>query len=318
MPRVNCQFARLNSEALLHISGPDTLTFLQGQSSCDTRELNPEHALPGIYCTPKGRVVCDFLLCELGEDHFALRLRREIRPTSAAAFGKYIIFSKATLEDNRDDWAVIGIWGEDARTVLSNLLGAAPEQRYRTIGGEGFLLVQVDDEGTSYECYLRDDRAASITSELRNEAQESDEGDWQCAQIPHGVVRITEALIEEFVPQTLNYDLTGHISFKKGCYTGQEVVARLHYRGTPKRRTFLGTVPSSTLCNPGSLVYASDSDKAIGSVVNCAKGADTYHLLLEAVTAAVPQGLHIDSEQGTDVQLEKLPYATTREQDSAQ
>ncbi len=318
MPRVNCQFARLNSEALLHISGPDTLTFLQGQSSCDTRELNPEHALPGIYCTPKGRVVCDFLLCELGEDHFALRLRREIRPTSAAAFGKYIIFSKATLEDNRDDWSVIGIWGDDARTVLSNLLGAAPEQRYTTAGGEGFLLVQVDDEGTSYECYLRDDRAASITSGLRNEAQESDEGDWQCAQIRHGVVRITEALIEEFVPQTLNYDLTGHISFKKGCYTGQEVVARLHYRGTPKRRTFLGTVPSSTLCNPGSLVYASDSDKAIGSVVNCAKGADMYHLLLEAVTAAVPQGLHIDSEQGTDVQLEKLPYVTIREEDSVQ
>ena len=315
---MNCQFARLNSEALLHISGPDTLTFLQGQTSCDTRELSPEHALPGIYCTPKGRTVCDFLLCELGEDHFALRLRREIRPSSAAAFGKYIIFSKATLEDNRDDWTVIGIWGNDARSVLSGLFGTVPEQRYRATGGEGFLLVQVDDAGDSYECYLRKDRAASITSGLRSEAQESDEAHWECAQIPGGVVRITEALIEEFVPQTLNYDLTGHISFKKGCYTGQEVVARLHYRGTPKRRTFLGTVPTSILCKPGNLVYASGSDKAIGSVVNCAKGTDTHQLLLEAVTAAVPQGLHIDSEQGADVQLEKLPYVTTSEQESAQ
>ena len=315
---MSCQFAPLNSEALLHISGPDTLTFLQGQTSCDTRELSPERALPGIYCTPKGRVVCDFLACELGEDHFALRLRRTIRPSSAAAFGKYIIFSKATLEDKRDDWTVIGIWGDAARSVLSDLFGAVPTKRYSTTGGEGFLLVQVDDAGKSYECYLREDRTASITSRLRSDAQESDEAHWQCDQIREGVVRITESLVEDFVPQTLNYDLTGHISFKKGCYTGQEVVARLHYRGTPKRRTFLGTVPTSTLCKPGSLVYISNSDKAVGSIVNCAKSINTYYLLLEAVTAEVPQGLHIDSKQGTDVQLEKLPYVTSSEQDSAQ
>jgi len=92
---LNCNYALLEQEALLHIVGPDTLKFLQGQTTCDTREVDSEHATPGAFCTPQGRVICDFLICELAPEHFSLRMRREIRDNSATAFGKYIIFSKS-------------------------------------------------------------------------------------------------------------------------------------------------------------------------------------------------------------------------------
>ena len=208
----------------------------------------------------------------------------------------------------------------DEQAVIIGLTGqlpaTLPEAGQTGRNGQGLWLRYPN---TDHALLITDaEQAESVWTVLAQDRTATNANGWQQADIDAGEGMVYPGAEDLFLPQVLNYDVTAGVNFKKGCYTGQEVVARLHYRGTPKRRTFLGTVPSSTLCNPGSLVYASDSDKAIGSVVNCAKGADTYHLLLEAVTAAVPQGLHIDSEQGTDVQLEKLPYATTREQDSAQ
>ena len=84
---MTCHNTNLDHEALLHITGPDALSFLQGQLSCDTRTLSPERALPGVYCTVQGRVICDFLLCQLADAHFGLRMRREIRGAAAALLG---------------------------------------------------------------------------------------------------------------------------------------------------------------------------------------------------------------------------------------
>ena len=81
-------FTQLDDEALLHISGPDSLTFLQGQTTCDTRIVSAEQAVSGAYCTPQGRMVCDFLLAALGDDHFGLRMRGDVVPAAAEAFGK--------------------------------------------------------------------------------------------------------------------------------------------------------------------------------------------------------------------------------------
>ena len=81
---LNCEFTTLPGEGLLHISGPETLGFLQGQTTCDTRRLDASTAIPGAYCTPQGRVVCDFLLLQLGQEHVGLRMRSDILDASAA------------------------------------------------------------------------------------------------------------------------------------------------------------------------------------------------------------------------------------------
>ena len=88
----NNHYCLLEQESLLQISGEQALNFLQGQLSCDTRKLGPKQSLPGLYCTVQGRVVCDFLLCQLAPELFALRLRRDIRSSSAALLAKYIVF----------------------------------------------------------------------------------------------------------------------------------------------------------------------------------------------------------------------------------
>lgn len=306
-PQLNCEFARLEQEALLHISGPDALSFLQGQTTCDTRLIDREHALPGAYCTPQGRVVCDFLLCELGPDHFGLRLRRDIREESGKTFGKYIVFSKATLEAGRDDWLVFGAWGPGAAQALETVFGALPEQRYGVLSGDGFVLVRMDEEGQLYECYLEASRA-DCRERLTAATQPGSEEAWRARQVASGLARIEAATVGEHVPQTLNYDLTGHISFKKGCYTGQEVVARLHYRGKPKHRTYLADLPVDAACTPGSKVLDAVTGKVAGSIVNTASAGDGVRVLVEATAEGLANGLQLDDGDATPLRQAALPY----------
>jgi len=305
---LNCQYAHLEREALLHIVGPDTLKFLQGQTTCDTRKVTPDHAVPGVFCTPKGRAVCDFLLCELGPDHFALRMRRDIRANSSAAFGKYIIFSKAKLDDTREDWTTYAVWGPEASKVLGKIFGGVPAERFGTSCGDGFVLVQTDEQGSQFECYLHSASSAAHLALMAELIQSGSEPEWEVLQIRNGIARIEAATVEEFVPQTLNYDRTGHISFNKGCYTGQEVVARLHYLGKPKSRTYIAELPPGTNCAAGTAVYDAGSDKEIGSIVNCCTAQGKTRTLVAATVGGIANGLHLASPDGPLLTLGELPY----------
>jgi len=309
---LNCQFSVLEQEALLHVVGPDTLTFLQGQTSCDTRNIDAEHAAPGVYCTPKGRVVCDFLLCQLGPDHVALRLRRDIRAAASRTLGKYIVFSKATLEDAREDWVVVGVWGEDAAAALGDVFGPTPAARFGATTGAGFVLVRADEPGERFECYLQAPSAGEYITRIRDLMQPGTEVEWQVGEITGGVARIEAATVEAHVPQTLNYDLTGHISFNKGCYTGQEVVARLHYRGTPKHRCHLASLPAGTACSAGAAVVDTVSGKNAGSVVNAAGTHAATVALVEITADSVSHALSLGTDGGAPITLGELPYSLER------
>ncbi|MDG2047668.1 MAG: hypothetical protein P8J79_10675 [Halioglobus sp.] len=302
---MTCLYTRLERESLLHITGPDTLKFLQGQTTCDTRTIEENRSQLGIFCTPQGRVICDFLLCQLGADHFALRMHRSIRASSSAAFGKYIVFSKATLDDTREDWRPYAVWGPNAVTALTLLFGHAPSKHFGAIHGDNYVVVQTDQGGEQFECYLHE----SFPQDAIGAAiQLATETEWQALQMANGIVRIEAATKEEFVPQTLNYDLTGHISFKKGCYTGQEVVARLHYLGKPKRRTGLAHLAVEGTSNVGTVVYDTQSGKAVGSIVNCCSAHGVTTVLVAATKDALRSGLNVGAADGPVLVERELPY----------
>lgn len=310
---MNCQYSPLEQEALLHIVGPDTLKFLQGQTTCDTRKVTPKRAVPGAFCTPQGRVVCDFLLSELGPDHFALRLRRNIRADSSAAFGKYIIFSKAKLDATREDWAPYAVWGPEAASAVGNIFGELPTERFGTTSGTGFVLVQMDERGQQFECYLQSSSSAAHLARMADVLQLSTEADWQALQITNGIARIEAAIVAEFVPQILNYDRTGHISFNKGCYTGQEVVARLHYRGKPKRRTYAAELPVDTSCTAGTTVHDAVTGQNVGTIVNCCTAQGKTRALVAATADGAANGLRLAAADGPLLTLGELPYTLETE-----
>jgi len=300
---VSCHYALLDDEALLHLVGPDTLKFLQGQTTCDTETVDAEHATPGAYCTPKGRVVCDFLLCQIDQDHYALRLRSDILEHSAAVFGKYIVFSKAELQPSNTAWQVFGCWGESAREQLHTVLGlpadSGPGEQYACHSGEGFVLTQIDAQGYQFECFINTEKHRELAQGLAAALSPGAVNDWLALQIDNGFARVEAATVEEFIPQVLNYDLTGLVNFSKGCYTGQEVVARLHYRGKSKRRLFHATTSEKLALAAGAPLYSAESERVAGTVVNSALGPDGLPIaLIVAPVAAGENVLHLGSPQG--------------------
>ncbi|MCP5186757.1 MAG: folate-binding protein YgfZ [Pseudomonadales bacterium] len=310
---LNCCFTVLDNEALLHLEGPDTLTFLQGQLTCDTRKLSSEQALPGLYCTPQGRVICDFLLLQLAPGHVALRLRSELRADSAATLAKYIVFSKSRLLADDDDWQLVGCWGPGAASALRGAFGEVPGGQYQISQGEGRVLVQTDAGGEMFECLLRGAQAGTLLDRLQQDASPAARTAWEASLIRAGVPRIAAATSGEFIPQMLNYDLTGQVSFSKGCYTGQEVIARMHYRGKPKRRLYLASLTQGELAGgdppaPGLALYSA-GEQSVGTVVNAAQGeGGQWQLLVTATREGATGGLHLASPAGPRLALGELPY----------
>lgn len=301
-------YSELRSEGLLHIKGPDTLKFLQGQTTCDTRKLVATQALPGAYCNPQGRVICDFLLAELAGEHVVLRMRRDIVETAASALGKYIMFSKAELDSGRDDWAVIACWGDGAGSVLKAMAGTLPGGKYSAVATEGCVVVRMADEEPRFEIYLNRQEHPEYLQTIQQAMQASDESAWRAWQIAQGNVRVEAAITGEFLPQLMNYDLTDHVSFNKGCYTGQEIVARLHYRGKPKQRTHLLELAGEHALPAGSKLFTPGHNNSTGTVLNSAV-EDGKTLCLAAVNAqGISGGLQLE-EDGAKLTPLELPYA---------
>jgi folate-binding protein YgfZ len=306
---LNAHHCILERETLLHISGPDTLKFLQGQTTCDTDKIDGSHALLGAYCTPQGRMACDFLLVQVAQDHFVLRMRRDIVEQSAATFGKYIVFSKAELDSANSDWQCLACWGENARDVLGTVFSTLPNEQLGSSHGENFVVIQLDQAGQQFECYLNSVAQPNLLAQLIAALPLADESLWQALQINSGIGRIEAATVEQFIPQMLNFDITGHVNFNKGCYTGQEVVARMHYRGKPKRRMYLVSSPSGHTPIAGDALFTDGSEQSVGTVVNAARSHDDRVLaLVVATVGGIENGLHVGTTEGPSLEVGELPY----------
>jgi hypothetical protein len=236
-------------------------------------------------------------------------MRRDIRATSSAAFGKYIIFSKAKLEETRDDWKPLAVWGSDAGTLLRQVFGSAPTERFGSTSADDHIIVQTDEAGQRFECYLLDASKEERLQQIDSVMQRVTEAEWQALQITDGIARIEATTVEEFIPQTLNYDLTGHISFTKGCYTGQEVVARLHYRGKTKRRAYVAQVHAVDTYTAGTVLYEAGSGKNVGNLINSSITQDKTYVLVTATLEGVINGLHLGAIDGPLLTMGELPYS---------
>jgi folate-binding protein YgfZ len=303
----HCFLAALEQEALLQIAGPDGSKFLQGQTTCDLRKLSPERALLGAFCTPQGRMVCDFLLCQPAPEQLLLRMRRGILEASAAAFGKYIVFSRAQLSTEQTQWQLLGCWGDDAEAALAAVFPSVPAHSLDATSGPGFVLVRVESE--RFEIYLHGEAGQRFAQSLRALSVAMTAARWRALEIHSGLGRIEAETIEMFIPQMLNYDLSGHVSFDKGCYTGQEVVARMHYRGKSKRRLYSARVAAARPPQPGTAIFSGSSEQSVGNVVNSVcKDTEVTEMLAVLATAALDGDLHLATIDGPLLRTGEHPY----------
>lgn len=299
----------LSHYACMAVAGPDTHKFLQGQLSCDMQALTPEQALAGALCTPKGRVASNFYLQYQAPSEALFLLPSATLRATEATLAKYIVFSKAEMQ-TQPPWKLIGLAGPQAPAIVQNLLGREPNRRLGFAGTEIGSAVCVSPQQQRYLLTVRSSDLATQWQNLSAAAMPVNSNVWDYLDICAGFGFVQKQTIEMFIPQMLNLQLTDGVSFTKGCYTGQEIVARTEYRGNLKRRMYRANCSANAAPEPGTPIFSSAKKQPVGNLVMAEPtAADNIELLaVMALSDSTEESLSLGDKQGPSLQLLDLPY----------
>ncbi|MCW5604601.1 MAG: folate-binding protein YgfZ [Burkholderiales bacterium] len=296
---------------MIHFSGDDAIAFLHGQLTSDVAGLPPGRSQYSGYCTPKGRLLASFLLWR-DASGCCLQLPAALREPVQKRLSMFVLRSKVKVSDASDEHARFGIAGESATAVLQSLAVRVPRQLHEVVQSDGITVIRLPVD--RYEILAPQARAQAVREALAAGAQTVPEAAWERLDIHAGIPVITPATQEEFVPQMVNFDLIGAVSYTKGCYPGQEIVARTHYLGRLKQRMYLANVPTDTPPRPGDKLYAEAlGDQAAGRIVNAAPspegGCDVLAVI--QIASAQNEAVHWKTPDGPTLRLLPLPYQVT-------
>jgi folate-binding protein YgfZ len=298
---------------LIAVLGDDAASFLHNQLTNDVEHLGQHEARLAGYCTPKGRLQATFLYWRDAEAVY-LQLPRAIQPPLQKRLGMFVLRAKAKLRDATEEApfaAVLGLGGAKAEAQLRRHVPELPAAPYgKVAGGFGTVIRLADAFGAPRYLWLTDaDTAARALPLLSSELALGGNQAWQLAAIHAGVPQVTSATQEQFVPQMVNLELLGGVNFKKGCYPGQEIVARSQYLGKLKRRTALATVENPA-ARAGDEVYSmADPGQPCGMVVNAAaNGLGGADLLVELKLDALGEDVRLGAAGGPALRFQQMPY----------
>ena len=227
----------LSHLGLITVRGADAETFLQGQLSNDVRRLTAAQAQLSSYNSPKGRMLAVLHLLRVG-DAVLLEVHRSVMEPTLKRLRMFVLRSKVTLAET-DDRALFGVAGAEAPVVLAQLGLPAPTTPLECAVADECVAVRRIGSAPRYTLVVPAARRADFAARLAAQARTGTADDWKVAEIEAGVPTVYAETQDHFVPQMCNLDKLGGISFDKGCYTGQEIVARVHYRGAVKRHMTL-------------------------------------------------------------------------------
>jgi len=277
---------RLDDWGLIRAEGPDAASFLHSQLTQSVTDLPTDQARLGGYCSAKGRLMANFALVRESAEGIALILPRDVLPALLKRLSMFVLRAKVKLRDASDETPVWGVIG--AAVPALSVWGVQ----------SGWIRLP-DAEGHARAWHLGDPALEGAESLPRDA--------WDWAEVHAGLAWVRAATAEHFVPQMLNWELVGGVNFKKGCYPGQEVVARSQYRGTVKRRTQLLT--GGRAAAGSELMASSDPASGVGEVVASAQWNGQAAVLAEVQLSAWEGSDVLLLADGTPLTRATLPYA---------
>jgi len=301
----------------IDVTGDDAASFLHGQLTNDVQHLDAAHARLAGYCSAKGRLLASFLSWRSG-DTIRLLVSKDVQAAVQKRLSMFVLRAKAKLADASGELAVVGLAG-DVRGALSGVFDALPDGVHVQVDGTAGSLIRVPDalERLRYLWIGPKAQVEALLPALDGTLQRVSPAVWDWLDIRAGEPRITQPVVEQFVPQMVNFDVLGAVNFRKGCYPGQEVVARSQYRGTIKRRTSLAHVDGELeTVRPGAeLFHSDDPGQPCGMIVNAAAAREGgVDLLVEIKLAALDNGtVHLGSADGPALRFIALPYGLPTE-----
>ena len=273
--------AKIDQFSVIKLTGPDSLSFMQGQVTCDINRLEQEKFVPGCHCNAKGKMWSTFIALKQDEALY-LVMSRESAVASLAELKKYGVFAKTEIEDDSENWFIYGADSESSDSISIKLA----QQHY-------LILSRTEKDA---------DAPAS---------------NWWQKEILSGRAHLFTNTVSEYVPQMLNLQALDYISFNKGCYMGQEMVARMRYLGKNKRALFIAKSEQPLTLTPGDDMYISlkGNRRSSGKVVNsCVTDGQTYVQLVLPKDTQLTETIYINQDDDTALLLLPLPYSLEQEQ----
>ncbi|KAE8438354.1 MULTISPECIES: YgfZ/GcvT domain-containing protein [Halomonadaceae] len=293
---------RLDQYAALDIKGADAEKFLQGQTSAQVGLANGSFAPLTCFCTPKGRMLANGQLCRLEMNHYRLILDASLANDLAKHLNKFAAFYKAELSVAQN---IIFAGASESAENLAYCLGVTlPKQPYTHATSTSGTVLRLP--GSPRWLFMFEEEPQNLLTD-----SEALLNAWKLSDIRSGLAWLTAAQQDQFLPQMLNWEALGGISFKKGCYTGQEVVARAHFRGQVKKRLVHARAHTASLPELGATLM-DESGKSLGEVVSSATSDDQHIELLAVMNTKVMEDGVTVYWQTTPLTLQALPYPIER------
>ncbi|SFC23977.1 hypothetical protein SAMN05216344_11213 [Polaromonas sp. OV174] len=291
--------AELTHLGVIRVAGEDAVKFLQGQLTQDVALLGLSEARLAAFCNAKGRMQASFLLFKRSNEDILLLCSRDILAATLKRLSMFVLRAKAKLSDATGDFSLYGLVGNAIESVAGNGQLAWG----KTDIGEANLIVLYPGSAQPRALWCAPADAPRPTG------QPLDIGLWHWLSVQSGIAMITQPIFEAFVPQMLNYESVGGVNFKKGCYPGQEIVARSQFRGTLKRRAYLAHTDGMPAVGQ-EVFHASDAEQPCGLVAAAAANpAGGFDAIVSMQTSAAQEGrLTLGSATGPALTLLPLPY----------
>ena len=303
--------APLTDLGLIAATGDDAATFLHNQLTNDVEHLGDTEARLAGYCSPKGRLLATMLIWK-STDGILLQLSHDLQPAIQKRLKMFVLRAKATLTDANDQLVSLGLVGNAATAALTPWFPTMPAAPYAKVESDAGTLIRCLDSpaGPRYQWIAPQAVAEQAWQTLTRTLTATTPHAWRLAEIQAGVPHVTLATQEQFVPQMINFEVLGGVNFKKGCYPGQEIVARSQYLGKLKRRMQIACIDGFD-ATPGMDVFsANDPDQPCGMIVNAeAANKNQTDCLVEIKSASLDTGaICLGSASGPRLHFKPLPY----------
>lgn len=297
---------------LLTVSGKDAQTFLQGQLTNDIRQVKPEQAQLTGWCNPKGRLLATFYLFQR-QDHYHILVPASSKDLLLKRLRMYVLRAKVQIEDDSEQLLRIGVNGEAMETLLTNLLDFTPPTvLHRSETQNNLTLIRIHGIQPRYLIIGDNQSMQPLWEKLAaQDVKPIGQDAWQLLDILSGLVMITSTLAEEFVPQMINFQVLEGISFTKGCYTGQEVVARTQYLGNLKRRLYLIHISCDDVVpQTGDELAITTETQPIGKIISVQPHPEGGYIALAVLQIAHENNpIYLQKSPQATIQIQALPYA---------
>jgi folate-binding protein YgfZ len=310
--------ADLSHFGLIKVSDEEAMDFLQNQFSNDIKDVTEQQSQLSAYCSPKGRMLASFRIFKQADDYY-LELSADLLESTLKRLRMFVMRSKVVLEDISNDWVRMGLAGQQAESLLQPHFSSIPAEPHQSVVEKGCSLIRLAGDIPRFEIHGTPPALIAIWSDLQSKAQPANRQIWDWFDIKAGIPVINQKTVEAFVPQMVNFSTIGGVSFTKGCYPGQEVVARMHYLGKLKRRMYLAHVDSDTTPDAGMELYTQADGETNTGPQSCGKivqaqpsPAGGYDLLavLQIAHATDPVQL---GETGPILTISDDPYPISNE-----